>query len=328
MEYADSAISNTVRFWLFLIADIPSIGCSIAILYHILSNRTRRHAINNHVVVILLFNNLIYEFIDISLFLNYYRLAVVSPPKESLCLIWTFIDETLYTIATVIVAWASIERHLLIFHDRWYSTPKRRFLMHYLPLTMLVSYILLFHFFAIITPPCKNTYDYTEEICGHPLCFHNNKVIGTFDTIAHDIIPAITIVICSISLLVRVVIKSRHIRKTFQWRKHRKMAIQLLSISSLYCVLYIPVAFIELAQLCCSSNIFSAHFQEYTQFVAYYVVFLLPFVYLVSVIESSWRIKNIFPCWRRTTQTVYPKVLHTTHVAAHQTNTVESIPQN
>ncbi|CAF1236903.1 unnamed protein product [Rotaria magnacalcarata] len=328
MEYADSAISNSVRFWLCLTAVIPSIGCSIAILYHILSNRTRRNALNNHVVVILLVNNLIYELIDISLFLNYYRLGVVWPASESLCLIWIYVDEALYTVSTVTVAWASIERHMLIFHDRWYSTPKRRFLVHYLPFAILVSYIFLFHFFVIITPPCKNTYDYTEEICGHPLCFHNNRVVGSWDTIAHDIIPTITIVICSISLLVRVVIKNRHIRKRFQWRKHRKMAIQLLSISYLYCVLYIPVVFIELTQLCCKSNLFSAHFQEYTRFFAYYVIFLLPFVYLVALMESSWRIKNIFPCWCRTTQTVYPTILHTTHIAAHQPTPLESTPQN
>ncbi|CAF4966814.1 unnamed protein product, partial [Rotaria sp. Silwood1] len=121
-----------------------------------LSSQTRRQAINNHVIILLLFNNLIYELIDISLFLNYYRLDTVLPATQSLCLIWIFIDEALYSVSTITVAWASIERHILIFHNQWLSSSRRRFLIHYVPMMLLVSYIILFHFVVIVFPPCEN----------------------------------------------------------------------------------------------------------------------------------------------------------------------------
>ncbi|CAF1484675.1 unnamed protein product [Rotaria sordida] len=319
MEYMDSFISNPVRFWLFLTALIPSVGCSIAILYYMLSSQTRRRAINNHVIIVLLFNNLIYELIDISLFLNYYRLDTVSPATQSLCLMWIFIDETLYTVSTIVVAWASIERHILIFHSQWLSSSRRRFLIHYAPLALLVSYIILFHFVIIIFPPCENTYDYTQEICGHPLCFHDSKLIGTWDSIAHNIIPTLTIVIFSITLLVRVLLQNRRMHQVVQWRKHRKMAIQLLSISMLYLFLYIPIMCIDLAELCCISHELGGHFEQYARFLSYYVIFLLPFVCLVSLMESVWQLKNIFPCWYRLTPIIHPTI----HFIPRQPNAIE-----
>jgi hypothetical protein len=49
------------------------------------------------------------------------------------------------------MAWLAIERHILIFHDRWVSNRRGRFLFHYLPLIILVTYILVFYSIAIFT---------------------------------------------------------------------------------------------------------------------------------------------------------------------------------
>ncbi|CAF4049075.1 unnamed protein product [Rotaria sp. Silwood2] len=323
----ESFLSNPVRFWLFLTALIPSGGCSIAILYHMLSSQTRRRAIHNHVIIVLLFNNLIYELIDISLFLNYYRLDAVWPATQSLCLMWMFINEALYSVSTIAVAWASIERHILIFHNQWLSSTRRRFLIHYVPLALLVSYIILFHFIVIIFPPCENKYDYTQEMCGHQLCFHDSKLIGTWDSITHNIIPTLTIVIFSITLLMRVLRQNRRMHQVVQWRKHRKMAIQLLSISLLYFVLYIPIMCIELAELCCIHYELSNGFKQYARFFSYYVIFLLPFVCLASLMEKSWRLRNIFSCWYRPTQLVHPTALPTTRFVTREPNAREITAQ-
>ncbi|CAF3273272.1 unnamed protein product [Rotaria sp. Silwood2] len=290
-----------------------------------LSSQTRRRAIHNHVIIVLLFNNLIYELIDISLFLNYYRLDTVSPATQSLCLMWMFIDETLYSVSTIVVAWASIERHILIFHNQWLSSARRRFLIHYVPLVLLVSYITLFHFAVIIFPPCENTYDYTQEICGHPLCFHNSKLIGTWDSVVNDIVPTLIIVIFSITLLMRVLRQNRRMHQVVQWRKHRKMAIQLLSISLLYFILYIPIMCIKLVEQCCIPHELSNRFEQYAQFFSYYVIFLLPFVCLVSLMESSWRFKNIFRCWYRSTELVHPTALPAIRFVAKHPNAIEII---
>ncbi|CAF3666484.1 unnamed protein product [Rotaria sp. Silwood1] len=52
-------IPRSVQFWLILIFEIPSIACSLFVLYHLVFDRQLRRALHNHVFIILLFINLI-----------------------------------------------------------------------------------------------------------------------------------------------------------------------------------------------------------------------------------------------------------------------------
>ncbi|CAF1537444.1 unnamed protein product, partial [Rotaria magnacalcarata] len=84
--------------------------------------RTLRQALHNHVIALLLFINSIVQLTTIPWILNYYRLEHVWPQKPTFCLTWAFIDEALYITTTLLFAWATIERHILIFYDRLLST--------------------------------------------------------------------------------------------------------------------------------------------------------------------------------------------------------------
>lgn len=59
-----------LRFWLLLISVILSITCSLFTLYHLLFNRTLRHALNNHRIIVLLILILIVQLIDIPRYLD------------------------------------------------------------------------------------------------------------------------------------------------------------------------------------------------------------------------------------------------------------------
>src|SRR3984957_20882315 len=83
---SEVAIPRSVRFWLLLLCEIPSIFCSLFVLFHLLFDRTLRHALNNHVIIVLLFIGLIYELIEISSILNFYRLNTVWPSTPAFCL--------------------------------------------------------------------------------------------------------------------------------------------------------------------------------------------------------------------------------------------------
>ena len=53
-------IPISVRFWIYLIADILSVLCSLFVLYYLLFDRTLRQALNNHVIIVLItFNSTI-----------------------------------------------------------------------------------------------------------------------------------------------------------------------------------------------------------------------------------------------------------------------------
>jgi len=74
-----------------------------------------------------------------------------------------FMDLGMFSLRDFLMAWASIERHILVFHDQWVSTPKKRFFIHYLPLASIVIYIFTLYIIVLFFPPCQNIYIYSQE---------------------------------------------------------------------------------------------------------------------------------------------------------------------
>ena len=291
------AVPFQVRFGLFFVSFILSLACYCFVLYHFIFNKVLRQALSNHTVIVLLFVNIVYELVGIPLFLNYfYHSGEVVPHSPTLCLIWLFIDEGLFSVSLVLVAWASVERYILIFHNGWVATWKNQLVFHYCPLIVLVIYLLIFYIFTILKPPCEEIFEYDEPVCGSPLCVYDIKWIAMIDALFHDILPILVTVFFNIVLLFRVVMKKRRFRQRNQWQKHRKMTIQLLSISMLYFILYIPDMVLELAELSGASEDFGAEFQLYLKFFSYYAVFLLPFTTAVSIPHVGTKAKNFFLC--------------------------------
>ena len=47
----------------------------------------------------------------------------------------------IYSLQVTLFAWASIERHILIFHDQWVSTQSRRLFVHYILYNLLFDWL-------------------------------------------------------------------------------------------------------------------------------------------------------------------------------------------
>lgn len=230
---SDIAIPPLVRFWIILLLYIPSLLCSLFVLYHLIFNRTLRQAAYNHVIIVLLSINFIIQLTHIPWLLNYYLMGTVWIQTPSFCLTWIFVDESLFITTTVLFAWATIERHILIFHDQLLATKSNLILFHYLPILIIILYCICYNTIAVLAPPCENIFDYTQAVCGSPLCYYENHLLAIWDVIVNDIIPAIIIILCSLTLLLRVLYQKRRMRQLIRWRNHRKMMIQLLSISGI-----------------------------------------------------------------------------------------------
>ncbi|CAF1343468.1 unnamed protein product, partial [Adineta steineri] len=89
------AFSHYARFWMILPFYVPSLICSLFVLYHYITNRTLRQALHNHVIIILLSINLVVQLTGIPWNLSYYRLEYVSPQSQLFCIIWIVVDEGL-----------------------------------------------------------------------------------------------------------------------------------------------------------------------------------------------------------------------------------------
>jgi hypothetical protein len=283
-----------VRFWLFLISNVLSILCSCFVLYCLLFDRTLRRALNNHFIIILLFNGLIYELIDVPMMLHFYRFGDAWKLTPSLFQFWPFIDYICYTTEILVFAWASIERHILVFHNRWVSTKKKRFFIHYLPLLTLPIYCFIYYFFTVIFLSCK-TLSMQSAVNGVPIpCIFFYPIIGSWETMAHQIIPTFTISIFNVALILRVLWQKTRLRRAIQWRKQRKMIIQLLPISILYLLFNFPWIFIQFCYLVGLPVNGAISTYYYGIFLSIYIIFLFPFVCCGSLHELRKKLKRFF----------------------------------
>jgi hypothetical protein len=291
--FQDSEINipRTVRFWLLLLFDIPSIICSFFLLFHLLINKTLQCQLTNHVIIVLLIIGLIIELVDIPFLLTFLHLNIVKPSIPAMCLVWWFMDIGLYTGCIIIMAWGSVHRYLVIFHNQMFLNKKKRFIFHYFPLIILLVYILIFYTIATMFPPCMNTYNYKLPVCNDYPCYLNDPILGIWDSVVNNIIPVIIISIFSLILSIRVYYQKRRLHQRNVWRKQRKMTVQLLCCCVLYLIPNLPLNIFVFAQICGLSKNIGVETQLYFDFLCYFVIFLYPFVCLASLSEIRKKIK-------------------------------------
>ncbi|CAF1344582.1 unnamed protein product [Adineta ricciae] len=176
-------IPFSIRFYLYLPLLIPSIPCSIFVLYHFLTNRTLRRALNNHVIILILFLGLLYELTDVIWLIHYYRVRTTLFQTSTFCLLWVFIDVGIFVTITNLVAWASIQRHILIFHDTWVTTKRGRLVFHYIPSFICFLYPIMFYAYVFFIFNCDQPLNYNIIRCGYSFCAEYDPIIGKFDGI-------------------------------------------------------------------------------------------------------------------------------------------------
>ncbi len=289
---AEISLPRSVRFWIMLLSDIPSTICSFCIIVHILFNRTQRHALYNHTILLILLCNLPIQLLDINFYLVFFRYGSVQPPKPITCLLWLLTDDGFYGAGLILITWLSIERHILIFHDRWVSNRRGRFLFHYLPLIIIVTYLAVYYTIVIFFPPCENIYDFSAAVCGASPCFHSYGFLGTWEFSINSCIPIILEIFVSIGLILRVYWQKRRLHQSHQWRKQRRMIIQLCLVSGLNTSLNLPLYAIYVAKLCGVTSQYRREADLYFYFLGYFVIFLFPFASLCQYPELRKKIKN------------------------------------
>ena len=303
------AIPRLVQFWLYAVSDGLSLACSFFILYCLLFDRALRSALHNHAIMIVLFVDIIYELTDIPWILYYYRYGVPWLSSPLFARFWAFADYGLYGTQIVLFAWATIERHILIFHDRWILTKRRCFYIHYLPLIVLPTYTVLFYIVGSFFVRCADTINYSLASGAPVPCLYAKPAAAKYDLIVNQIAPVLIIVVFSLALLVRVLWQRYHMRQPIQWRKHRKIIVQLLLISVVYLAFASPWSLVLLAYEFGLSRSVGVDYLRYAAFFSYYTVFLFPFMCCLSLSELRVKLKQKLLWYQRP-----PRVAHAGNV--------------
>lgn len=299
-------ISFAVRFWMYLAFVIPSILCAMFCLYELLFTRALRKALNNHVMIAIVFLVLMYNVTTIVWFIDFYRTGRTMFFTPAFCLIWGYSDFAFFSSILFAVAWASIERHILIFYQNLFATRMKRVFFHYAPLCISTLYPFIYYMFIFFVHPCNVIHSPTVYECGSYFCAFTDPVMHYWDTFANNIAPVFSIVIFSVALLGRVWYSKYRANQPMRWRNYRKMTIQLLSVSSLYVILMFPPMFIHTVYVAGVPPTFAEGFYTITTYTCYFVFFLTPFGTMFSLPELRSRLSNIFRTCRLRTHTILP----------------------
>jgi len=287
--------TRSIKFGLFVALEPPAIICNSILVYYLIADRTLRHTLHYHAILALLIVSLLTNLIEVPRIINYLHFGIVLPQTNINCLIWQWCDYLLFSTTNVLLLWASIERHLLIFHSHLYTTAKHRFFYHYLPFIAIIVYLVLFYAFAIFLYSCEEQFDFTQPLCGYP-CYTTHENISLYDLFVHTCIPLILDIILDISLVVRAFCRKRVTlqHQAGQWRKHRKMIFQLLLISGLYSSLQIPFTVLVFIPLFIIVPPLGVYLQNvYFYYFFWLLTLLLPFACLGCLPEVVKKVKNV-----------------------------------
>ena len=287
------ALAPRIRFWLYLVPLVPSILCSIFVLHRLLVTRALRTAPNNHVVILILSFGLLYEITDVVWYIDFYRMGAPLSATPAFCLTWIFIDVSVYVTITLLMAWASIERHILVFHPNWIGTTTACFFIHYLPMLICCVYPATFYAYMFFVEPCALPFDYTMTTCYRYPCVGRRPRVALWDSVVHNLLPIFIIVTFSMALLARVLYYRCRAHGRIAWRNYRKMSVQLLSISAIYFVFLLPPMAMYAAYTAGVSWKVASNYFSVALYFTYYTVLLTPFVCAVSLPTTPRKLKQL-----------------------------------
>jgi hypothetical protein len=148
--------------------------------------------------------------------------------------------------------------------------------------------------------------------CGDSPCYQSYGFLGTWSFAVNTLGPIFVEIIGSTSLLLRVIWQKRRLHQSNQWRKQRRMILQLSLVSGLNISLNGPTGLIPLAHILGLPPDYAVQAELYFYFLGYFVIFLFPFASLAQFPDLRRRIKKyifkLVPRQLRPPTTVTPVV--------------------
>ena len=235
--------------------------------------------------------------IDVSMPIHFYRLGYVSPATTGYCTWWTFFDYSLTAVNVFLMAIISVQRHILIFQGHLLQVPWKRYLLHYTPLFLGMMYPIIFYFSVVVLYPCNEPqWDYTSNLCGTSNCYLlYDRDLSMYDWIVNVVLPLVVIILANVALVIRVISQKRRLQQHISWQSQRRMTLQLLGISSLYLIAWLPTLIIGIIQQFSDADIFTEIQTNYTLDLIYLICLFLPWVYIGLLPKfKKWLFKCLY----------------------------------
>lgn len=161
-----------------------------------------------------------------------------------------------------------------------------------------IVYCLTIYGIAFFHPPCENLLKPSVAYC-LSMYLSNIYLFYMWETIVHQMIPVLIIVMFSIGLLLRIIERKYRMRRVIQWRKHRRMTIQLLSISLVYLLFSFPSTVVYTMTFFSSIEIVTDLAWQWTGFLSYFTFLVFPFVCALTLPGLRQKLKAMMNCRQR-----------------------------
>ena len=128
------------------------------------------------------------------------------------------------------------------------SWSSHKILVHYIPTFLTVAWGTGYSVGTVLGSTCEEHFDYNNQICGGP-CFQLEPTLGPIDVVVSIFIPIPIIIVFHTILIIRVIQQKRRMQQKNVWGKNIGMLAQLLSISILHIVVWLPVTIVLIIAL-------------------------------------------------------------------------------
>ena len=281
-DLSTSTNGNRIKFAILLVLQCLSLPAYLHVFYQFRQKRQLRESLFHHVILLLLIVSFLFLTIALPFTQAYLYTSRAYPGNNTFCSLWNWIHYSLNMVNLFLMAFASIERNWLIFHPLLTRSNRGRVLLHYAPLLFCLAYPPAFYFGGIFLHQCPPFYDYTQLLCVWP-CYFNSIRWSIIDVYFNNLTISFCIpTFCSI-IYIRVFMQKRVMQQqAFQWRRDKKMILQLWAVSSLYMAVWIPLQLLSVINTYVDPNFLLQAQIDYLFLLPYMIHFFYPFIVMLT----------------------------------------------
>ena len=235
---------NTILFVIILSVSVPSVLINIFAIYRLHGNTKLSVFAFRTILHLSLFTT----FTCVPFFLLELQFNSSFPLSALICKFWLVIDYASIVCLGLLVCWASIQRHILIFGPlrlkKLQSTLKFKLIPTLLALGLPVIWYSVLASSCVYNPVTPFTFQCRP-------CFENEKTIFLIDTILSLLLPLLVTILVTFLLVIRIIrLRYRLIHVTSKkWRRCKRLTRQMILFSFIYLIGLVPYVLTNLNSL-------------------------------------------------------------------------------
>ncbi len=235
---------NNILFFVTLCVSIPSVFINLFALYQLHANTKLSVFVFRTILHVSLFTTCTcIPFFLLELYYNSY-----FPLSSLICKLWLIVDYSSIVCLGLLVCWASIQRHILIFGPIHLKKLQSTLKFKLIPNILVLALPLIWY--SILASTCTYEKTFQNTFQCRP-CFENEKSIFLIDTILSLILPLFITLLVTFCLLIRII---RLRLQTFRlpskkWRRCKRLTRQMILFSLIYLIGLVPYVLTNLNSL-------------------------------------------------------------------------------